>query len=332
MRKLKKIFTAIILVLVFFILILAFKTPKGFTENIKWGTIFSKKFSVDMGLDWQKNYLAILDELKPKNLRLAFYWNEIEPQKGIYNFTDYDWMIKEAEKRNIKLILIIGRKVPRWPECFEPQWVQSQNSNLKSQVLLEYIKEIVNRYKNSSSLYEWQVENEPFLPYGDCPAFDPVFLDQEINLVHSLDSNHQILITGSGELSSWMREIKKGDIFGTTMYRIVWDKNLGYVNYFFMPRQFYWLKANFARIFSPQKPIIVSELQAEPWGPGLIYNLSVETQMQSMDLKQFNKNIEFAKSAGFPEVYLWGAEWWYWMKEKQNDDSFWNYAKEIINL
>jgi hypothetical protein len=258
-------------------------------------------------------------------MRLPIYWPDIEPKRGNYTFDDYDWMLKQTEKGETKLILVIGRKVPRWPECYIPTWAK-ENSDL-----LNYLEVVVNRYKNSPALYAWQVENEPFLDYGECPKLDVEFLDKEIELVRSLDSKHQIVLTDSGELSFWLKAAKRGDIFGTTMYRVVWDKNLGYIKYNLLPHQFYWLKANFVRIFYPQKPIIVSELQAEPWGPGLIYNLSVETQMQSMDLKQFNKNIEFAKSVGFPEVYFWGAEWWYWIKIKHNNQTFWNEAKKLFS-
>ena len=49
-----------------------------------------------------------------------------------------------------------------------------------------------------------------------------------------------------------------------------------------------------------------------------------------MNLEQFKKNIEFAKKTGLKEFYLWGAEWWYWMKEKQNKPEIWNEAKKLF--
>ena len=30
------------------------------------------------------------------------------------------------------------------------------------------------------------------------------------------------------------------------------------------------------------------------------------------------------------EFYLWGAEWWYWMKEKQNKPEIWDEAKKLF--
>jgi len=81
----------------------------------------------------------------------------------------------------------------------------------------------------------------------------------------------------------------------------------------------------------PKKPIIVSELQAEPWGNKSIQDLTLEEQFITLSLDHFRANIEYAEEVGFPEVYLWGAEWWHWMKEKHDHPGFWEEAKSIIN-
>jgi hypothetical protein len=49
-----------------------------------------------------------------------------------------------------------------------------------------------------------------------------------------------------------------------------------------------------------------------------------------MNLDQFKKNIEFAKQTGLEEFYLWGSEWWYLLKEKYNEKSFWEEAKLLF--
>ena len=136
------------------------------------------------------------------------------------------------------------------------------------------------------------------------------------------------MVTDSGELSFWVLVAKRADIFGTTMYRIIYKSPIGYFKYP-LPPKFFWLKANFVHIFYPEKPIVVSELQAEPWGPKLIYDLTLSEQEKSMNLVQFHENIEYAKQVGFPENYLWGAEWWYWLKVKHDKPEFWEAAREI---
>jgi len=76
--------------------------------------------------------------------------------------------------------------------------------------------------------------------------------------------------------------------------------------------------------------VICVELQAEPWGPKLLYDTSLEEQKKTMTPAKFSENLGFAKKTGLDTFYLWGGEWWYWMKEKQEDNSFWNQAKELF--
>jgi len=319
----------ILLLLILFIGVVFIRRPSGITENIEWNISFSKPYAQDLGLDWQQTYLDILDELKPKSLRLPIYWQDIETQAGIYSFEDYDWMIEEAKKRNVRLILAIGRKLPRWPECHVPIWASGLEDKSQQKRALDLIPKIVERYRKLDNLYLWQIENEPFLPFGNCPKLDSGFLDQEISLVRSLDNEHKIMITDSGELSLWIFSAKRADIFGTTMYRTIYNKYIGKFKYP-LPPKFFWVKTNFIHLFYPNKKIIVSELQGEPWGPKLNYEMPLEEQLKYMNFSQFRDNIEYAKKVGFPEVYLWGVEWWYWLKEKHNYGEFWEYGKEII--
>lgn len=332
MKLRRKIFLVIVLVIaaafLFFI-----RKPSGLADNaddIQWGIAFSKPFAKEMGLSWQETYLAVLDDLKVKKMRLPIYWQDVEAEKGTFNFDDYDWMVEEAKKRDVQLILVVGRKVPRWPECHSPFWADKLAETEKQEKIIEYISASVERYKNADNLYLWQVDNEPFLPFGECTTTEKDFLDQEVKIVRAIDPNHKIMVTDSGELSVWVRAAKRADIFGTTMYRVIYKKPFNYFKYP-LPPKFFWIKANIVHLLYPKKPIVVSELQAEPWGPKLIYDLPLEEQEKSMSLSQFNENIEYAKRVGFPENYLWGVEWWYWLKTKHDKPEFWEEAKKVIN-
>ncbi len=314
----------LILLVIFLIVIcyffVGFPKPK---EDIVWGVNFSQKQAQNLGLDWKEVYLAILDDLGAKNIKLAAYWDLIEPEEGRYNFEDLDWQVQQAEEKGAKLILVFGMKVPRWPECHQPRWAENQK-------LLEYIEKIVNRYKNSSAIWAWQVENEPFFPFGECPEFDKDLFEKEIALVRALDSQKRpVIISDSGEFSLWFQAAKYGDIVGITMYKKAWFRELkNYVNYPFPPI-FYQRKAQLIKkIFN--KNVICLELQAEPWGPKLLYDLTLKEQEKTMNLKQFQKNIEFAKKTGLKEFYLWGAEWWYRLKEKHNKPEIWQEAKKLF--
>ncbi|GAG64581.1 unnamed protein product, partial [marine sediment metagenome] len=116
---------------------------------------------------------------------------------------------------------------------------------------------------------------------------------------------------------------------GITMYRRVWSKEFKiYLTHIFPPTFYYRKALIINKIFG--KEVICIELQAEPWGPKLSYDISLEEQEKSMDFNRFQKNINFAKKTGLKEFYLWGAEWWYWMKTKQNKLEIWEEAKKLF--
>ncbi len=293
-----------------------------------WGVTFSKHFAAtDLKLDWRAAYLAILDDLQVKQIRLPLYWDEIEPTVNHYAWADNDWMISEGAKRNAKFIVVLGMRQPRWPECHFPDWAKNLDTAPRQQAVLDLLKQTVSHYKNNSAVTMWQVENEPLLAsFGVCPPVDESFLEKEVALVKSLD-NRPILITGSGELSLWTHETKLGDDFGATLYRVVWDIKTGYFHYFF-PAQFYdWRLALNHRT---SNTAIVAELQAEPWSPnGGLYNFPVKEADKSFDLQQFKANLQYAINLNWQAAYLWGAEWWYYQKQQGNSE-YWDLAKQML--
>ncbi len=314
--------------LLIFIAYLFIGTPPQAKEII-WGVNFSQKHAKNLRLDWKETYLALLDDLGTKNLKVAAHWDLLEPEKNKYYFDDLDWQIKEAENHSAKILLVIGMKTPRWPECHIPEWAINFSKEEQQKEILEMLEKVVLRYKDSKAIEYWQVENEPFFPFGECPWVDKNFVKKEIDLVKSLNSSHPIVISDSGEGSFWIRAAKLGDIVGTTMYKRVWFRQVGiYVHYPFPPT-FYWRKAEYIeKIFD--KEVICVELQAEPWGPKLLYDSPIEEQEKTMNLEQFQKNVEFAKRTGFNRFYFWGAEWWFWLKEIQNKPEIWLEAKKFF--
>ena len=149
----------------------------------------------------------------------------MEKNRGEYDFSDIDWQLDEANKRDAKIVLAMGQKVPRWPECFAPQWATSPDT--RKEGLLSFERQVVERYKDHPEVVMWQVENEPFLEFGNCPDFDISLLDEEIALVKSIDVSKPVLTTANGEFSFWVRPADRGDMFGTTLYRDLWSKKLG---------------------------------------------------------------------------------------------------------
>lgn len=296
-----------------------------------WGVQFSKSHAQWLRLDWQQAYVALLDDAGARRFRIGAYWPEIELNPGEQDFTDLDWMMDTAAARNATVVLAVGRRLPRWPECHVPDWARSLPEVEQQERITALIRTVVERYRAHPALAVWQVENEPFLTFfGECPSPDPASFAREIALVRELDPNHPILITDSGELSMWMRTAAAGDLLGTTMYRVVWNRLVGYWSYdVLIPPAFYRFKAWLAG--KPTDRMVIAELQAEPWIPkGDIFTTSLNEQRKSMDVARFRKHTAFARATGFREVYLWGSEYWYWLKTAHDDPSLWEEARTLF--
>ncbi|MFH1423381.1 MAG: beta-galactosidase [Candidatus Nealsonbacteria bacterium] len=300
-------------------------------QNISWGVVFSQKHAKYLRLDWQKTYLALLDDLKVKRVKIASYWDLIEPQEDNYDFTDLDWQIAEAQKRGVEILLAVGMKSPRWPECHIPGWAEKIGKEGQQEKITKFLETAVLRYRDSEAIKGWQVENEPFFVFGECPWADEDFLKKEISLIKSLDEKHRpVVIAESGEGSFWFKAAGIGDIVGITIYKKVWISQFGFYLTYPFPSVMYHRKAELVRKLF-HKEVISVELQAEPWGPKLLYDTPLKEQQKTMDLEQFRYNIDLAKKTGLKEFYLWGAEWWYWMKNEQGQPEIWNESKSLFN-
>ena len=135
-----------------------------------------------------------------------------------------------------------------------------------------------------------------------------------------------MIITESGELSTWVRAAGLADILGISTYRIVWSKFIGYFYWPITPNV-YRRRAVAVKTIVPK--IIVSELQAEPWVTDPIETVPLDKQCKIMNPDRLKSNVVFVRRMGFDEAYLWGVEWWYWLKQKGRPQ-MWEAAKEIF--
>jgi len=331
MKKILKIIFFLFLILILLFLGYFFVGTSKPNEKVTFGVNFSQAHAQKLGLSWKEAYLAILEDLKVKEIKLLTQWDLLEPEKGKYQFSDLDWQIQKAKEADANLILVIGMKTGRWPECHLPAWALNLEPEEIQEKVLKLIEKIVLRYQNVENIWAWQVENEPFFPFGKCPfKITPQFLKKEIELVKKLDPKKRpVIVSDSGEGSFWIKAALLGDIVGITLYKTVWIKELGIYFTYPFPPIFYQRKANLTKkIF--KKDIICIELQAEPWGPTLLYYLPEEEEEKSMNLEKFLKIVDFAKKTGIEKFYFWGAEWWY-QKKLKGKPYFWEEAKKLFS-
>lgn len=300
--------------------------------KVTWGINFSQMQAEDLRMDWKKMYTAILSDLGVRHIKLMTQWDYVEDKRGAFYFDDVDWQVKEAQKYQAKMIYVVGMKSGRWPECHLPNWVDGLSKNEQQDELLKYVEASVNRYKNNSVIEAWQVENEALFNFGECPWYDQNFLKKEVALVKSLDTTRPVIISDSGEQSFWMKAASIGDVVGITTYRKLWfgqPSGIGFYGTFPIPPSFYYQRAQLIKKLFGKKVIGV-ELQAEPWAYKKYHDVSLREQEKTMNVDQFNKNVEYARATGFDTFYFWGTEWWYWLKENQGRPEIWNEAKKLF--
>lgn len=325
----RKIFISLgVLAAIIWILSLDFSNGK---KELQYGVSFSRFHADELKLDWKTTFFALLDDLGVRNFRFSAHWPLTEPQENVFNFKELDFQISEAKKRNASVLLAVGRRLPGWPECHEPEWIKDKDKKFRNENLLKYIETTVNRYKNYDNLKYWQIENEPFLGFFSrsiCGELDKNFLQEEINLVRRLDPLKPIMITDSGEFGDWFRAYTTGDVFGTSMYLYVWNRYIGPIRYPIIPA-FFRIKRNIVNLIYGKKPSMVIELSAEPWLLHPIVETEMSVLLDRMGMDKFNEIINFSSKTGFSQFYLWGAEWWYWMKQNGHPE-FWDRAKELF--
>ncbi len=311
------------------ILILTFLlTKQSQNSEIKYGVNFDQRYAKYLGVDPELLLDEILNDLQIKNFRLSAYWSLIEPEKGKFDFNQLDLLIDKIAKKDGKVILSVGRKLPRWPECHAPSWAIKLPEKEQQELVLKYLEETVKRYQNNPVVYAIQVENEPFMEFGICPPLDRQFLQQEIDLVRLL-SEKPIIITDSGEVRPWVSPAKLSDILGISLYRTVNHPKFGNINYPLIPSVYNLKYRLVKKLFAPKsKKVIITELQAEAWVTDGAKETPIDIQIKNFPAKSLKGNTEFAQKTSFSDIYFWGAEWWYYMKQNDHPE-YWEYIKSL---
>jgi len=101
-----------------------------------------------------------------KDVRIFMMWTHVEPQLNKWNFDVYDWMFEACEKQNLKLQVTLNANQPAYHYGKE-YWGSIHSHSIFSDEKIKrsaekYIKNVVERYKNSPALDNWWIMNEPF--------------------------------------------------------------------------------------------------------------------------------------------------------------------------
>lgn len=96
--------------------------------------------------------VRLLKELGITFVRMDFYWQDIEPDKGRFNFTKYDYIVELLAKNQIRILAILD---------YSTDWTSSAWNRPPDNLddFANFAKETVSRYKNR--IKYWEIWNEP---------------------------------------------------------------------------------------------------------------------------------------------------------------------------
>lgn len=296
------------------------------------GVSFIPAYAESLGLDAPQTLDALIDDLGVKHIRLVSYWSQLEAEQGSYDFELLDWQFERVEQAGGTITLSVGLRQPRWPECHIPDWASDLSDAERKTQLNQFIAAVVARYKNSPALISYQLENEflltSFAPH--CPEITPEQVSDELALIKSIDPNRPVIISRSNNLPTIPLREPVPDEYGISVYRRVWDSTFTerYFQYPY-PAWYYAFLAGMQKIVH-DKPSMLHELQAEAWPAHgqSITETNIEEQNKTIDADRLQDTFKFGRDTGLRDIYLWGAEYWYYRKIILNDPSLWDVAQQ----
>ncbi len=299
-------------------------------EPLRIGATFIPDYATFFDLDPKETMQSMIDDLGIKQFRLVSYWKDIEKTEGIYDFSSLDWQFEKVAKARGKVSLAIGLRQPRWPECHAPDWAQSEPIEVWYPQLKNYMTAVINHYKDNPILESYQLENEFFMTvFGICPDHSRWRLVDEYNMVSHLDTNTPIIVSRSNNWVGLPLGDPRPSKFGISIYKRVWDKSITkrYFEYP-MPAWFYSALAGGGEI-ATGNDMAIHELQVESWLPSTfdMKTAPIDEMYKSMNPERLKDRIRYGVATGMREVYLWGPEWWLYLKEKRNAPELWDTAK-----
>jgi len=156
------------------------------------------------------NYqLAKLEEAGISSIRIDFTWSQIEPQNGVFNFTDYDNIVNTILNYNINIDAILD---------YGNAWADAENSNSyppdNPQTFADFAYNVALHFKLRVRSYEiWNEENVPkFWQPGPDPKAYGALLKAAYTAIKLADPS-AIVLFGGVYMWNWGGGVTGGDTF-----------------------------------------------------------------------------------------------------------------------
>ena len=293
---------------------------------------------------------TLLRGLGAKHVRLSIEWSQVEPRQGEYDFRLIDALLAEVDRSGATALVSVGAKAQRHPEFFIPDWALV-GTNLTTdavvdsdpalrQRILAMVAAVVGHIAASPAIGAWSADNEPYIPSerADGWRLSREFVRLEIDAIRPNDPlrrpvsiNHaQHFVTDR----RWQDALADADILGASFYPFRNVSILGRMYVIPIP-EIGFMAPNYAHqartAHARGKPFWLTEMQAEPWVDSDIRLVGPSNPSPNLTPANFRKAMHYARRSGADRVYLWGSEWWLFQKERYNDPTWWDLARETIS-
>lgn len=170
--------------------------PDGYADNVNRSNL-KNRFSFLAGVkkDPPQDVIPILRQAGAGWIRLGVVWQEVEPQKGKYNWSGYDEWVCGALEQNMSLLLTFNEATDWGDSCNEGKRCLPDDLAAYS----EFVYQTTKRYKKLVDYY--QVDNEPNLGVWTGTPNDYVkLLKTAYQAIKKADPGAKVLQAGIG---SW---------------------------------------------------------------------------------------------------------------------------------
>jgi hypothetical protein len=330
---------------------------RGATEL---GISFRPLQAAALGLDPEAALRALL-AYPFQVIRIAAYWNRLEPGPGRFEAGEVDRMLDAAEQAGKRVIVCVGPvKAFGYPEFFVPQHHLGRPLREGALVtpgehrpLLEagtaFATRVVERYRDRDAIIAWQVEHEAVDPLGMEHSWrlSEAFVRSEVAAVRAADPGRPVVMNGflptsaPVALQQWWRTRDQGDSLAVA------QRLADIVGIDFYPRHALVSAGPLAAYLDGStrrgqtrrrerlldqaaaagRRLMITEGQAEPWE-------AVTTPPSPAGRVMYSCGPEdliatYSACMRWPagrrcviEIYLfWGAEYWL-LRERQGDPSY----------
>lgn len=301
------------------------------------GFSFSPLTSIEAGRDPAGDLEHLLNFTQPDLVRLPIYWELVEPQANALDFTSVDSLLdmvalhNESASIETRVVLTVGARNFLYPELHVPAWAGTRGQPAledaqESAAYRAYFDGSIERYRSSPLLYAWQVENEPLDDVSNALTGDDRITDAqlewEMDEVHSLDPNHQVvtttyngvnpavdmlelwappLVTHLGTVGHPEATLQAGDALGLDVY--IDGPSVPFRHVTSTDLRLQWKQQTVAfwsaRAQAAGKNVWLTEVQAQPWDAHGAYG-PADLVASARAYRQVRVGV----------VLLWGVETW----------------------